>query len=157
MYQNFGPTVVNDSVTFRVFLPDARKDPSQYNGDAFPFIREIRVVGSFQQLNGGWAWDAGSAPVMERNDHPSGDLYVCQVDGLPDGWYEYKYLVTFEGGHQRWVTDPCTKYLGRRNENSGFVVGGPRLAIRDLPKPRPLAECLSLNLLPQVARFPGYP
>ncbi|GGN76818.1 hypothetical protein GCM10010112_49330 [Actinoplanes lobatus] len=147
MYQNFGATVEGATVTFRVFLPDARKDPSQYNGDAFPGIRTIRVAGTFQRA-GGWAWDVATAPELHRRDHPSGDLYECAVSGLDDGWYEYKYFVTFQDGHQRWVTDPCTKYLARNDENSGFVIGGPPVEIRDLAVRRPLSGAIFYELHP---------
>ncbi|MDP9794302.1 glycosidase [Catenuloplanes nepalensis] len=148
MYQNLGASAEGDTVTFRVFIPDAGRDPSQYDGDAFSFIRDIRVVGSFQRAGGGWAWDAASAPRLERTDHPSGHLYVLAISGLPEGWYEYKYLVTFEGGAQRWVTDPCTKYVGRNDENSGFVIGGPPLRVRDLRTRLPLSDIVMYEINP---------
>ena len=47
---------------------------------------------------------------------------------LADNFYQYKYVVTFENGEVRRVSDPCTKYGGSDDqENSAFVVGGPLL------------------------------
>src|SRR5689334_10696859 len=62
---------------------------------------------------------------MTKTDHPKGWLYTCQIDDtLAEGFYEYKYFVTFENETTRWCTDPCTKYGGGENENAGFTVGG---------------------------------
>ncbi len=41
-------------------------------------------------------------------------------------FYQYKYQVTFKDRSTRIVTEPCARYSGTDNQNSGFVIGGSR-------------------------------
>ncbi len=103
-------------VQFRVLFP----------AGVDPHVTSIRVAGDFQAALGGAAWDVAGAPtlVVDRTD-PRGDFWTAQTSGpLPAGFYEYKYLVTFDDGTERYVTDPCARYGGFRDQNSGVVVGG---------------------------------
>jgi 1,4-alpha-glucan branching enzyme len=133
--------VSGSSVHFRLFFPDAGKDPSQYVHGGPPRIQRIQVTGDFQRRIGGQDWDSVNAPEMELEDHPQGLLYSYCIPDLPEDFYQYKYFVTFENGTTRWCGDPCTRYVGTHNENAAFVVGGntatvepigERLRLRDL-------------------------
>src|SRR5438477_2025324 len=87
------------AIQFKLFFP----------AGADPHITSIRVPGSFQPT----PWDWPNAPTMTRQDIDEGTLYTYTTsDQLPAGFYEYKYLVSFEGGETRWVSDPCTRYGG---------------------------------------------
>lgn len=85
--------------------------------------------------------------MLSPGEHPAGRLFTHRVRGIAQGFYEYKYLVGFENGTSRWCTDPCTRYVGRANENAGFVVGGHRLAVRPLTDPRPQEELVIYELM----------
>jgi 1,4-alpha-glucan branching enzyme len=125
MYEDFGPKVGGNNVTFQLFFPDRAKAPLQYGRGGLPRIKKIQVTGSFQKHIGQADWDNIQAPEMTLTDHPKGLLYTFATS-LPDDFYEYRFYVTFEDGLTRWCNDPCTKYSGQdsNNENSGFVVGG---------------------------------
>lgn len=126
MYENFGPQVEGNEVTFQLFFPDNRKDPSQYTQGDLPDIRKIQVIGTFQEHIGQEDWDVTNAPEMNQGDYPSGLLYSFSTT-LPDNFYKYKFYVTFNDGLTRLCNDPCTKYSGQDQNNqeySGFVVGG---------------------------------
>jgi pullulanase len=125
MYDNLGPKVDGNNVTFQLFFPDRAKDPLQYGRGGLPRIKKLQVFGTFQQQLGQTNWDNTIAPEMTRTEHPKGWLYTFATT-LTDDFYEYKFFVTFEDGVTRTCNDPCTKYGGqdRNNENSGFVVGG---------------------------------
>lgn len=128
MYEQFGANVQNHDVTFQVFFPDAAKDPAQYIRGGLPRIKKIQVTGDFQAKINHNNWDVETAPEMVKEDHPQGWLYSYKAT-LPDGFYQYKYYVTFENGEKRWCNDPCTKYSGQdpRHENAAFVIGGNRI------------------------------
>ncbi|MBD2121021.1 alpha-amylase family glycosyl hydrolase [Trichocoleus sp. FACHB-262] len=122
MYEKFGAAVANSKVSFTLFLPDNQKDLTQYIRGGEPHIQNIVVAGNFQHQIGGTDWDISSAPELVKEDHPNGFLYKVSINrDLQDGYYEYKFFVTFENGSTRWCHDPCTKY--ESNGNSGFVVG----------------------------------
>ncbi|MBD2342043.1 1,4-alpha-glucan branching enzyme [Calothrix sp. FACHB-156] len=130
MYEEFGPQVDdNHNVTFKLFLPDNKKDLSQYSKGGLPDIKKIQVTGDFQYHLGQKNWDYTNAPEMKLEDHSKGLLYTFLTPPLHAGFYEYKFYVTFNDGSTRWCNDPCTKYNGKdpNNENSGFVVGGKRI------------------------------
>src|SRR5512144_416158 len=126
MYEDFGAFVDGHTVELRLFFPDATRDPSQYDPDraGLPQIRSVRAPGEHQTLTGDVAWDLDKAPTLVREDHPSGMLYRLRLDDVPDGFYQYKYFVTFENGTSRWSGDPCTRWIGTEAENAAFVVGG---------------------------------
>lgn len=125
-------------VAFKIFIPDRERDPGQYEakgaGYGDPEIERIRVVGDFQVRIGQTAWDPATAPELQRQEHPSGWQWACTTPELPAGFYEYKYYVTFKGGQTRWVSDPCCRYGGRRNQNAAVVVGGTDEEVERLPK-----------------------
>jgi pullulanase len=143
VYESFGAVVDGDAVEFRLFVPDAAIDAGQYERGGPARIAEVRVVGDFQDR----PWDSASAPALPPSEHPAGRLFTHRVRGLAEGLYEYKYLVGFENGTSRWCTDPCTRYVGRANENAGFVIGGQRLAVRPLADPRPQEELVIYELM----------
>jgi 1,4-alpha-glucan branching enzyme len=124
-----------DQAEFKLFFPDRSKDPTQYEaapedghatshyGD--PQIASIQVAGTFQARLGQANWDFVAAPKLIKEAHPKGWVWRYRTDvALPAGFYEYKYLVTFQDGTQRKVSDPCTRYGGHERQNAGFVIGG---------------------------------
>ncbi|MEZ4594220.1 MAG: alpha-amylase family glycosyl hydrolase [Chloroflexota bacterium] len=150
MYETFGPTVAgNGRVTFNLFLPDNKVDPAQYTRGGDPKIREIRVRGDFQHQLGGQDWDLASAPQLSKTAHPHGWLWTATLETpLPEGFYQYKYFVTFENDTDRWVTDPCTKYGGvGESENAAFVVGGSRLDVQPVANPLPPEDWIIYELM----------
>ncbi len=152
MYESFGANVDLDagSVTFRVFFPDNALDPSQYQRGGLPHIATLQVAGDFQHQLGGLDWDVASAPVLEKAQYQGkGWLYSFSTVPLDDGFYQYKYFVTFEDGTTRWVSDPCTKYGGSdANDNAAFVVGGPRLGVaKPLGRPLPPKDLVLYELM----------
>lgn len=123
------------AVEFRVFFP-AGFDPH---------VRVIRVVGGFQSQIGGVNWDPATAVTLVREPaDPRGEFWAAVTAPLTTGFYEYKLLVQFDTGEVRWVSDPCARYSGLRDQNSAFVIGGStpqQNAVRPLPGGRlPLAE-----------------
>jgi 1,4-alpha-glucan branching enzyme len=149
MSERFGAWQVGDDpdggeAEFRLFIPDRSKDPDQYQpsrtiagqpvpdfGDAK--ISSVQVAGSFQSLLGQANWDFLSAPAMTRTSHPRGAVWTFRTgDRLPADFYEYKFFATFEDGTRRKVGDPCTRYGGSENQNSGVVIGGSDPAVRPL-------------------------
>jgi 1,4-alpha-glucan branching enzyme len=127
-------------VEFRVFFP----------AGVDPHVTSIRVAGDFQGLLGGQDWDVdGGLPLVpEQRDDPRGTFWSARTaEPLPTGFYEYKYVVGFDGAPRRWVTDPCARYGGLHDRNSGIVVGGSSPAdnaVRPLPAGR--APLTDLNL-----------
>jgi 1,4-alpha-glucan branching enzyme len=138
MTERFGAWQVGDDpaqgpAEFKIFFPDAAKDPTQYQprphqptyGD--PRIAAVRVVGDFMEHLGLPNWDPGQAPGMTRQPHPKGWAWAYRTPAdLPQGFYQFKYWVTFEDGRQRLVGDPCARYGGTEHQNSAFVIGGSR-------------------------------
>lgn len=148
MYESFGAHVDGQAVEFRLFLPDATVDPTQYtNTTGDPRLTEIRVAGDFQRHLGGHDWDLTTAPVLARGPHPNGAVYTHRIDGLPDGFYQYKYFVTFANSTRRWVGDPCAHYVVGAEENAGFVVGGPRTNVTPIGSSRPLRDLVVYELM----------
>ena len=85
-------------------------------------------------------WDVDTAPFLSLEPHPHGLLYRFAIPRLPDGFYQYKYFVTFENQTTRWCTDPCAKYAATKFENAGFVIGGNRHPVRELAHRLPLKD-----------------
>ena len=111
------------AIAFKIFFP----------AGADPHITSIRVPGSYQSV----PWDWVNAPTMTRSQTAEGTLYSYTTDNeLPAGFYEYKYLVAFENGETRWVSDPCTRYGGSDNQNAAIAVGGSWPAVRPLKSGR---------------------
>jgi glycosidase len=149
MYESFGAVVSGSRVSFQLFLPDNTVDPTQYTRGGSPLIANVRVAGNFQSLLGGTDWDPLSAPLMQRQAHPHGWLYRLDLPvDLPEGFFEYKYFVTFEDDTRRWCADPCAKYGGSgEHENSGFAIGGNSAAVRPVSNPKPLRDLVLYELM----------
>jgi pullulanase len=147
MYEQFGATVTNHSVQFKLFFPDKARDPFQYiNGD-LPRIAKIQVTGDFQSHLGQNKWDHLVAPSLTKKGNPNGWLYTYQINNLPDGFYQYKYFVTYENGTTRWCGDPCTKYVATQDENAGFVVGGNDVVVNPLAQRLPFNDLITYELM----------
>ena len=120
MYEQFGAHDVGGAIRFSVYFPGS--DSVQRGGD--PKIDTLRVYGDFLSRTGGVDWSAADALSLQPQAHDGGTLYTVTTPVLPDGFYQYKYLVRFQNGHTRIVGDPCTRYGGGEHENAGVVVGG---------------------------------
>ena len=158
MFEQFGAAVQGQRVTFTLFFPDKAVDAAQYTTGDLPHIRDIRVAGTFQHRLGQANWDYARAPGLACTPHPNGWLYRYEIPvDLPDGFYDYKYFVTFEDGTSRWCTDPCTKYDGGSVNNSGFVVGGQDIVVRPLAHRLPPSDLIIYELMPDdfTAQFRG--
>jgi 1,4-alpha-glucan branching enzyme len=147
MYEAFGAVVTDPTVEFKLFFPDNAQDPSQYTSGGLPRIARLQVTGDFQSQIGGTDWDYVHAPDMTKSAHPSGWLYTWTIPSLPDGFYQYKYFVTFENGTTRWCSDPCTKYVGGENENAAFVVGGNDTPVHPLADRLPFQDLIIYELM----------
>jgi pullulanase len=134
MYEAFGFSRSPDGrLGFKLFVPDNTVDPTQYTSGDTPKIRDVTIVGDFQAAIGATNWDLASGLRMTPGSHSNGLVFVAALpDGFPDGYYQYKYVVTFQNGSVRWVGDPCTKYGGDQLDNSAFVVGGNPVVARAL-------------------------
>jgi pullulanase len=128
MYESFGFTrSASGEQNIKLFIPDNTVDPSQYTGGDVSHIAAVSIIGDFQHLvtPGATDWDQASALAMTQTAHPNGYLFVYAFNPpLPNGWYQYQYVVRFENGTVRVVGDPCTKYGGDSLDRSAFVVGG---------------------------------
>ena len=142
MYEEFGGLVdqIAKTVTFKLFVPDGERAPAQYLGGGLPRITDVFAVGSFQNPPTR-QWDLTAPLRMTPADYPSsgvpkGTVYTYTSPPLPDGFYEYKYLIKFENAPPRLISDPCTRYPGTENQNSAFVVGGHVETVEPLASPR---------------------
>src|SRR5258708_2363101 len=147
MYENFGAVVTDSFVRFSVFFPDNLVDPTQYQRGSLPNIATLRATGDFQSAGGGQDWDHLNGPILVKQSHPKGWVYTAVVDGLADGFYQYKYFVEFADGTTRWCGDPCSRYGGPVNENSGFVVGGAVIPVVPLANRLPLEQLVIYELM----------
>ncbi|QMU30517.1 alpha-amylase family glycosyl hydrolase [Adhaeribacter radiodurans] len=155
MYEQFGGLVDNttQTVTFKLFIPDGERAPHQYAGGGLPRIRQVYVVGSFQDPNHN-KWDLNAPILMNSSDYIDdkdvlqGLLYSYTSGQLPPGFYEYKYLVEFENAPSRLISDPCARYGGTENQNSAFVIGGQTEIVQALKSPRlPYQELIVYELM----------
>jgi len=144
MYEQFGGLVDQQAktVTFRLFIPDGERAPFQYEGGGLPRVKEIFAVGGFQDpVNKRWDF-ANPVPLVPTDyidpvdNLLKGTVYSLTPEPLPDGFYEYKYLVRFDSAPERFITDPCSRYGGSENQNAGFVIGGNIDVVRPLKSPR---------------------
>lgn len=156
MYENFGGRELDNSgkANFRLFVPDAGLDPTQYQRGIVPTVAELYVVGDFQSELGGVDWTPQPAFQMAKSKFtdPSdgvakGWLYELTTGALPEGFYEYKFYVKFASGATRFVCDPCTRYGGSENQNSGLVIGGPKMTTTPLANPLPLQNLVIYELM----------
>jgi pullulanase len=135
MYETFGFSKwPNGQYGFQLFVPDNTIDPKQYSTGGPCQIATVGVVGDFQQAAGlGGDWDVTVPLKMSRSTNANGFLFQAALpNGVPDGYYQYKYVVTFEDGSVRWVGDPCTKYGGNNSDNSAFIIGGSQVNVTPL-------------------------
>jgi pullulanase len=156
MYEQLGAREVGDSgrVRFRVFVPDAALDPGQYRRGKVPAIATLQVFGDFQAALGSTSWTPDPAFTLARSQftdpadgRAKGWLYQLTTPPLPEGFYQYKLLVTFAGGAVRAVCDPCTRYGGAESQNSAFVVGGPKMRTVPLAHPLPPEQLILYELM----------
>jgi 1,4-alpha-glucan branching enzyme len=136
--ERFGAWQVGDDrdqgpLEFKLFFPDRQREENQFRDDVGvpdygnPKIAGIQVVGDFQAHLGQTEWDFDAAPAMAREPHPKGWTWVYRTPTpLPAGFYQYKYRVAFQDGSRRLVGDPCARYGGSEQQNSGVVIGGSR-------------------------------
>lgn len=136
MYEEFGfSKSAAGELRFQLFVPDKAVDASQYSVGDSPRIASVGVYGDFQPaaMLSALAWDETKPLPMVRSQHPNGWLFKSVLPpNFPDGYYQYKYIVTFENGTIRKLADPCTKYGGTNSDNSAFVVGGSPVAVTPL-------------------------
>jgi pullulanase len=143
VYEQFGAVVTGRAVEFKLFFPDNTKDPDQYVTGGPPRIARLQVAGDFQAT----PWDLATAPDLTLADDPSGWLYTLALPELPDGYYQYKYFVTFENQTTRWCGDPCAKYVGGEVENAAFVVGGNDTPVHPVTARVPFADLVLYELM----------
>jgi 1,4-alpha-glucan branching enzyme len=157
MTERFGAWQVGDdeqrgAVEFKLFFPDRARDASQYEATRFvdrvdergqvpdfgdPRIESIRVAGTFQAHIGQSDWNFAAAPELVRQPHAKGWVWTYRTPvELPADFYEYKYRVRFRSGEERILGDPCSRYGGKSDQNSAFVIGGSDPQVRPLNGPR---------------------
>jgi pullulanase len=128
MYESFGFTrSASGQQGIKLFIPDNTIDPSQYTRGGTSNIAAVSIIGDFQHLvaSGATDWDQATALPMTLTAHANGYLFVYTFNPpLPDGWYQYQYVVRFNDTTVRVVGDPCTKYGGDSLDRSAFVIGG---------------------------------
>jgi pullulanase len=166
MYQSFGARELDDTrkVTFRLFIPDGTLDPEQCKIGGDPHITRVHVIGDFETQMGASAWTPHRKVEMSKSKftdpedgRTKGWIYELITGALRDGFYQYKFHITYESGNTRIVCDPCTRYGGAENQNSGFVVGGPKMRMWPLINPRPLQDLViyELNIDDFASDVPG--
>jgi pullulanase/glycogen debranching enzyme len=152
MYKQFGGLVdqTAKTVTFKLFVPDGERAPSQYEGGGLPRLTGVFVVGSFQTP----PWNPAAPIPMTRTDYREsptdpviGWVYSFTSDVLLDGFYEYKYLLNFEDADPVEITDPCGRYGGSVNQNSGFVVGGSVEDVKPIDTRLPYGDLIIYELM----------
>lgn len=128
MYESFGfNRSASGQQSITLFIPDNTIDPTQYSRGGACNIAAVSIIGDFQHLvmRGAADWDQTAALPMTQSPHPNGYLFLYSFNPpLPDGYYQYQYVVRFNNGTVRVIGDPCTKYGGDSLDRSAFVVGG---------------------------------
>jgi len=139
-WQAAGGDETGGGLEFRVFFPLGFD----------PRVSEIRVAGDFQAELGQTNWDFPGGLLLTRRDVPEGTFYERVTARVDQGFYEYKYLVRFDNGETRIVTDPCTRYGGSEQQNSAVVIGGSQRADnapRRLSERKPLRDLVIYELM----------
>jgi 1,4-alpha-glucan branching enzyme len=150
MYELFGFSRSAAGDQIQLFVPDNVVDPTQYIRGGPSRIVEVRIVSDFQDRvnGGGLVWDYPSGLVMRQLPHANGFLYTYQfLNPLPDGYYQYQYVVKFQDQSVRWIGDPCTKYGGDSDDRSAFVVGGSPVVANGLANRLPTKDLLIYELM----------
>jgi 1,4-alpha-glucan branching enzyme len=120
MFEGFGSHDVGKKIEFKVFFPGGAL--VKRGGD--PQLESIHVYGDFQEQLADATWSPDKALPLTPTARNDGTLYSFTTLELPEGFYQYKYLVRFKNGEERIVGDPCARYSGGEYENAGVVVGG---------------------------------
>jgi pullulanase len=151
MYESFGfSRSASGEQRLQLFVPDNTVDPAQYSRGAACNIAAVSVIGDFQRLvaPGAADWDQATALPMTLADHENGYLYSYTFQPvLPDGYYQYQYVVRFQNGTVRVVGDPCTKYGGDSQDRSAFVVGGAPAEATPIEERLPTDELILYELM----------
>ena len=151
MYESFGFShIASGEQSIKLFIPDNTIDPSQYSRGGACNIAALSIIGDFQHLvtPGAADWDEAAALAMTQSPHPNGYLFVHTFNPpLPDGYYQYQYLVRFNNGTVRVVGDPCTKYGGDSLDRSAFVVGGAAVDAAPIDTRLPSDELIIYELM----------
>jgi pullulanase/glycogen debranching enzyme len=156
MYEQFGAREVGDTRTarFRLFIPDNTLDPNQYTSGGSPNIAAVHVIGDFQSDLGKTDWTVDPVFELKKTKYTDpadgktkGWLYELVTEALPEGFYQYKFHITYLSGGKRVVCDPCTRYGGATNQNSAVVIGGPKMDVPRLASPRPLDQLVLYELM----------
>jgi hypothetical protein len=150
MYEQFGFSRTAAGDMIQLFVPDNTIDPTQYARGGPSRIVEVRVVSDFQnQVNAkATDWDYATGLVMKQTSNANGYLYTYQFPNpLPDGYYQYQYVVSFQDQSVRWIGDPCTKYGGDSDDRSAFVVGGSPVKTEVLGNRLPTKDLLIYELM----------
>lgn len=154
MYKKFGAIVDHNkkTVQFRLFIPN--ENGNQHEA-SLPEIESVRVVGDFHKsYPEQWEKQTAEAKPFDKirfyhNEEPVGWAYESKVIPLEDGFYQYKFVVRFDGGEVRWINDPCTHYYNHdgKYDNSCFVVGGTIAGADFMPGRKPLKDLIIYELM----------
>src|SRR5438876_2876334 len=151
MYEQFGfSRSATGEQSLTLFVPDKTVDPTQYTRGGPCRIVDVRVIGDFQSLADPQAanWDATTGLVMNKTRHANGYLFTYRfAKPLPDGYYQYQYVVRFEDTTARIIGDPCTKYSGDAQDRSAFVVGGTPVEPLGLDNQLPSEDLIAYGLM----------
>lgn len=151
MYEQFGfIRSAEGEQSIQLFIPDNTVDLNQYSRGGPSHIESVKIVSDFQHLVNpdSTDWDPASALTMERTDHSNGYLFVYSFKKpLPDGWYQYQYLVRFNDTTVRLVGDPCSKYGGDSKDRSAFVVGGTPVEPKPIGSRLPSSDLVIYELM----------
>ena len=149
MYEEFGFSRWSpNQFGCKLFIPDNAIDPAQYSRGGPSNIAEVRIVGDFQHLCGGTDWDFDSGLVMNELAHPNGHLFSCALPaGFPDGYYQYKFFVSYANSMRLMIGDPCAKYGGDDHDNSAFIIGGNPVSVVPLTTTLPPSELIIYELM----------
>src|SRR5262245_50307067 len=150
MYQQFGAREIGDTRTarFRLFIPDNTLDPGQYTSGGSPNIAAVHVIGDFASWQVDPRFKMTKSKFTDPEDNKEkGWLYELVTAPLPVGFYQYKFHLTYSSGAKRVVPDPCTRYGGATDQNSAFVIGGPKMGVPRLASPKPLDQLVLYELM----------
>ena len=162
MYETFGAReIAGRRARFQLYVPDNALDPNEYVDGGLPGIKNVYVVGDFQhRIPGGMQpWETGNALTKMTKSQladpvvggAQGWLYEYTTPPIqPDGFYEYKFWVEYEaaGTDARHVADPCTRYGGASDQNSGFVIDGmQKVAAKPLANRKPLRDWITYEVM----------
>jgi pullulanase len=151
MYQSFGfRTDARGKQSISLFIPDNAVDPTQYTRGGPSNIALVSVIGDFQHIvNAGSSdWDPATALSATKTAHPNGWVWQFAFPiALPDGFYQYLFVVQFANGTTRTVGDPCSKYGGTSLDRSAFVVGGTPISTESIANRLPTNDLQIYELM----------